>query len=66
MYIHKEEEREEGFSSSRSLPLPPRLMVYAHYLCVWPSLVAHLSWTKRYQATAVAVSQLSSTYATSK
>ena len=60
IYIKKE--REGGFSSFRPLLLQPRPMVYAHYLCVRPSLIVRLRWTMSDKATTAAASKLPSTH----
>ena len=65
IYI-KEREREGGFSSFRPLLLQPRPRVYAHYLCVRPSLVVRLRWTMSDKATAIAASKLPSTHVVGK
>ena len=54
----KGKELQDGCSSSRPLLRPPRPMAYTHYLFVWPSLAAHLSWTKCNHATATAALKL--------
>ena len=58
--------REGGFSSFRPLLLQPRPRVYAHYLCVRPSLVVRLRWTMSDKATAAAASKFLSTHAAGK